>query len=64
MGGDRAKSENVDNPVKDEAIAGKQQWSVLRDDFMTNRKLTTAWDAEEDDSGDEIGAQDNAMESD
>ena len=31
MGGDRAKSENVDNPIKDEdGGAGKQQWSVLR----------------------------------
>lgn len=50
MGGKRAKSENIDNPIKDEdgTEADKpSQWSVLRDDFMTNKKLKH-WDDEDD----------------
>lgn len=61
MSGKRAKSEQVDNPVKDEIkeesdnssdeeIDGKKkksEWSVLRDDFMTNKKIKH-WDEEDD----------------
>lgn len=52
MGGKRAKSENVDNPIKDENSAEDDsskpsQWSVLRDDFMTNKKLKH-WDDEDE----------------
>lgn len=58
MGGKRAKSENVDNAVKDEDVKEEDggeangrpsQWSVLRDDFMTNQKLTSHWDNDDDD---------------
>lgn len=52
MGGKRAKSENVDNPIKDEIKTESNgtkpsQWSVLRDDFMTNKKISSHWDDEE-----------------
>lgn len=55
MGGKRAKSETVDNPVKDEKDADEDearpsQWSVLRDDFMTSKKLKH-WDKDEDEDG-------------
>lgn len=89
MGGSRAKSENVDNAVKDESIKDEEddvpgrasQWSVLRwvassssmrfwmfaygnmafcfvgvicrDDFMTNRKLSTHWNNDDDDDEDD-----------
>ncbi|XP_055903114.1 RRP15-like protein [Eupeodes corollae] len=59
MGGKRAKSEAIDNPVKIEGgddddddddevdeSANKKGWSVLRDDFMTNKKIKH-WDEEE-----------------
>lgn len=59
MGGKRAKSENIDNPVKEETIkdepsaddgvARPSQWSVLRDDFMTNKKIASHWDNDDDD---------------
>lgn len=57
MGGKRAKSENVDNPVKDEVKAEDDdakpsQWSVLRDDFMTNKKIVSHWDEADDSDGD------------
>lgn len=58
MGGKRAKSENIDNPVKDEKNANTadesrpSQWSVLRDDFMTSKKLKH-WDKEDDDDDDD-----------
>ncbi|XP_037049694.1 RRP15-like protein [Bradysia coprophila] len=69
MGGNRAKSELVDNPVKDEVKeesedgddgytetdrpdASKSQWSVLRNDFMTNKKMTN-WDKDDDDDDDD-----------
>lgn len=54
MGGKRAKSENVDNMVKDEEddSAKPSQWSVLRDDFMTNKKLKH-WDDLDDENGDQ-----------
>lgn len=56
MGGKRAKSENIDNAVKDEKDpdddSAKPQWSVLRDDFMTNKKLKH-WDEMDDDIGDQ-----------
>lgn len=65
MGGKRAKSEAVDNPVKselkkeeDESTTDdegdydnnkiKSGWSVLRDDFMTNKK-NKHWDEEDED---------------
>lgn len=61
MSGKRAKSEQVDNPVKDEikeesdnssdeetdGKKKKSEWSVLRDDFMTNKKIKH-WDEEDD----------------
>lgn len=59
MGGKRAKSENVDNPVKSEGEIEQNdstrtsQWSVLRDDFMTNKKLASHWDNDGDDSDNE-----------
>lgn len=56
MGGKRAKSENVDNPVKseetnqqDETPSRPSQWSVLRDDFMTNKKIASHWDNDDQD---------------
>lgn len=58
MGGKRAKSENIDNAIKDEAgddNSKPSQWSALRDDFMTNKKLKH-WD----DDGGEMNADDNA----
>ncbi|KAJ6635151.1 RRP15-like protein [Pseudolycoriella hygida] len=74
MGGNRAKSELVDNPVKDESREESandadytetdrpdptsSQWSVLRNDFMTNKKMTN-WDKDEDSDG-----EDNAMDTD
>lgn len=71
MGGKRAKSENIDNPVKEEEIKNESkaddqsnrpsQWSVLRDDFMTNKKTTSHWDKEEqdDDEGMAAGGDDS-----
>lgn len=59
MGGKRAKSENVDNPVKNEDEIEQNdskrpsQWSVLSDDFMTNKKLASHWDNDGDDSDNE-----------
>lgn len=54
MGGKRAKSENVDNPVKSETnedeSARPSQWTVLRDDFMTNKKISSHWDKDDEDS--------------
>ena len=61
MSGKRAKSEHVDNPVKNENVKDesgssdndhdsdrkKSEWSVLRDDFMTNKKIKH-WDEEDD----------------
>lgn len=62
MGGKRAKSENIDKPVKEEAdeedSSRPSQWSVLRDDFMTNKKLKH-WDQDEDDQE----VDDNGMDS-
>lgn len=65
MSGKRAKSEQVDNPIKHELKKDedsssddeedetnkKSEWNVLRDDFMTNKKIKH-WD-EEDDSNQE-----------
>ncbi|XP_073819427.1 RRP15-like protein [Musca autumnalis] len=73
MGGKRAKSEAVDNPVKNEVKneddsssdeeydnkKKKSEWSVLQDDFMTNKK-NKHWDEEDED--DEDG--NNSIESD
>lgn len=63
MSGKRAKSEQVDNAVKEELevksessedeVDGKKkksEWSVLRDDFMTNKKIKH-WDEEDDSEG-------------
>lgn len=66
MGGKRAKSENVDNAVKDEKYSTEDstkpsQWSVLRDDFMTNKKLKH-WD--EDEGSDDQAVNNNDMDSD
>lgn len=65
MGGKRAKSENVDNPVKDEKDddgSKPSQWSVLRDDFMTNKKLKH-WD-EDEGSDNQAVDNNNDMDSD
>ncbi|KAH8346436.1 hypothetical protein KR084_000480 [Drosophila pseudotakahashii] len=61
MSGKRAKSTAIDNAVKkeeqetddddeDEASSGKKksEWNVLREDFMTNKKIKH-WDEEDDD---------------
>lgn len=65
MGGKRAKSENVDNPVKEESVKDDpdaddgttrpSQWSVLRDDFMTNKKIASHWDNDDEDDDDDGG---------
>lgn len=64
MGGKRAKSENVDNPVKDElkeedddesmddevyndGLPKNSIWSVLKEDFLSNKKMSH-WDKDED----------------
>jgi len=73
MSGKRAKSTAVDNAVKkeeqetddddeDEGSSGKKksEWSVLREDFMTNKKIKH-WDEEDDD---EEGNNDEADDSD
>ncbi|KAM7361746.1 RRP15-like protein isoform 2-T2 [Cochliomyia hominivorax] len=70
MSGKRAKSEQIDNPVKDEikeksetsddednGKKNKSEWNVLRDDFMTNKKIKH-WD-EEDDSEEEQSSYDD-----
>lgn len=54
MSGKRSKSEQVDSKVKEEIneetdsddIEKKSEWSVLRDDFMTNNKIKH-WDEED-----------------
>lgn len=68
MGGKRAKSETVDNAIKDEKNADEDashpsQWSVLRDDFMTNKKLKH-WDKEDDEGSDDQALNNNDMDSD
>lgn len=64
MGSKRAKSENVDNPVKmeissqgdEDGSTKPSQWSVLRDDFMTNKKTASHWDKDDDDDdGGDVG---------
>lgn len=61
MGGKRAKSENVDNPVKDDPDDVKpSQWSVLRDDFMTNKKIKSHWDNDDSDDDGEGGGNEGA----
>lgn len=57
MSGKRAKSEAIDNPIKietkpeddddDDNGKNKKEWNVLRDDFMTNKKIKH-WDEEDD----------------
>lgn len=66
MSGKRAKSEQVDNPIKsemkeddssdDDDKTKKSEWNVLRGDFMTNKKIKH-WD-EEDDSDQEVPSED------
>lgn len=64
MGGKRAKSENIDNPIKDEGDDTQpSQWSVLRDDFMTNKKLASHWNNDENNDEPAI-ASNNSMDSD
>lgn len=68
MSGSRAASQLVDQGVKkekkaessseDEATEGKSNWSALREDFMTGKKV--GWDRDDDD--DEAGSEE--MESD
>lgn len=65
MGGKRAKSENVDNPIKDElkeeddgmesmddevyndGLPKNSIWSVLKEDFLSNKKMSH-WDKDEE----------------
>jgi len=72
MSGPRSKSELVDKGVKkekkkeesssdDDEMAGKSNWSALRDDFMTGKKV--GWD-KEDDEDDEDEEQEMESESD
>ncbi|EDV48940.1 RRP15-like protein [Drosophila erecta] len=73
MSGKRAKSTPVDNAVKkeeqetdddddddDEGSSGKKksEWSVLREDFMTNKKIKH-WDEEDDEEGHNDEADDS-----
>ncbi|XP_017057610.1 RRP15-like protein [Drosophila ficusphila] len=72
MSGKRAKSTAIDNAVKkeeqetdedeeDEGTSGKKksEWNVLREDFMTNKKIKH-WDEEDDDEeGNNDGADDS-----
>lgn len=76
MGGKRAKSKNIDNPVKEETVKGEpdaddgatkpSQWSVLRDDFMTNKKIASHWDNDDEDDGggDNVNGGDGGDDSD
>ncbi|XP_065354881.1 RRP15-like protein [Calliphora vicina] len=66
MSGKRSKSEQVDNVVKDElkeesdssederddGKKKKSEWNVLRDDFMTNKKIKH-WDEEDGSEGEQ-----------
>lgn len=68
MGGKQAKSENIDNAVKNEknpqdGESKPSQWSVLRDDFMTSKKLKH-WDQEDDDENSGNAINDDDMDSD
>ncbi|XP_075145865.1 RRP15-like protein [Haematobia irritans] len=72
MGGKRAKSEAVDNPVKNELKKEqgdssdddydnkkkKSEWNVLRDDFMTNKK-NKHWDEEEEEDENQSNESDD-----
>ncbi|XP_055852299.1 RRP15-like protein [Episyrphus balteatus] len=73
MGGTRAKSQAIDNPVKiegkmedqddddddgDDNNGKKKCWSVLRDDFMTNKKIKH-WDEEESEEEGANGSSDD-----
>lgn len=74
MGGKRAKSENIDNPVKNEEdikpednenSSRPSQWSVLRDDFMTNKKIASHWDKDDESENDDQPSNDiDGMDSD
>lgn len=68
MGSKGAKSENVNNPVKMEdtsdELAKPSQWSVLKDNFMTNKKQKSLWDESDDDDNDKTIDVNSALESD
>lgn len=68
MSGPRAKSELVDQGVKkekkhessdeeddDDEVEGKSNWSALRSDFMTGKKV--GWDKDDDDPGEEMESE-------
>ncbi|XP_011209264.2 RRP15-like protein [Bactrocera dorsalis] len=79
MSGNRAKSEAVDNPVKNENMKDvdssddedhmpsttqnkrKSEWSVLREDFMTNKKIKH-WDEDDDENTGEAPENSDAEE--
>ncbi|XP_017023630.1 RRP15-like protein [Drosophila kikkawai] len=79
MSGKRSKSTAIDNSVKKEEqetdddeeeedgssapIKKKSEWSVLREDFMTNKKIKH-WDEDDDDGSDQDGNDDGADDSD
>lgn len=66
MSGPRSKSELVDRGVKkekkkesssseDETAEGKSNWSALRDDFMTGKKI--GWDKDDEEEGGSEGEE-------
>ncbi|KAH8335999.1 hypothetical protein KR074_003451 [Drosophila pseudoananassae] len=79
MSGKRAKSTAIDNSVKkeeddsdedddedeDETSQGKKksEWNVLREDFMTNKKIKH-WDEEDEEDSDQQNQNDDAEDSD
>ncbi|XP_055713192.1 RRP15-like protein isoform X2 [Phlebotomus papatasi] len=66
MGGPRAKSELIDNPVKDEDESEEESnrpstWNVLKDDFMLPSKKNKDWDKmdEDDEENDQRSEPEN-----
>lgn len=53
MGGEQARSESVDQPVKKDVGSGGSTWGVLRDDFMLSAKFKD-WDKQQDEDNDEL----------
>lgn len=72
MSGPRARSEVVDKGIKkekkqesssdDDDEVKESNWSALRDDFMTGKKV--GWDKDDDDDDNDDDASGNEMESD
>lgn len=75
MSGPRARSEIIDKSIKKEKMeyssgasddddeeVKESNWSALRDDFMTGKKV--GWDKDEDSDQVDDGGQEESMESD